>query len=106
MRRNGSGAWVRRDRRETRFRTLRGTAPARHEITKRTTYCSVSQERLGEMGDFATSKTIAEELPGVTPRDIVTIFEFQRTSQKVSDSAVLVGDVPDVVPVVLRHVLR
>ena len=106
VRPNGSGAWVRRDRRGTRYQTLRGAGPDRSEVTARHTICSESRKHVAPvMKDYATTKEVAAELPGEVPRDITTVFEFTRTKARMAESAFRIeSDVP-LIPAIVSKVL-
>ena len=105
LRPDGSGAWVRRDRNCSRYRSLRGAGPQRAEITSRHTICSRTRVPLGEaMLDFSTSKHIGEELPPDIPRDVVSVFEFRRTTQKVAEGAIQVPANEPLLPIILSTV--
>ena len=101
---DGSGAWVRRDRQCSRFRTLRGAGPQPAEITARHTLCSISRQPIAPpMLDYPSTKEIAAELPGECPRDVVTIFEFTRPSNKVSQSVITVQQDAPLVTAILAE---
>ena len=106
VRPDGSGAWVRRDRRGKRYQTLRGTGPDRSEVTARHTICSSSRKHITPvMKDYASSKEIAAELPGEVPRDITTIFEFTRTKARMVESAVRIAPDTPLIPAIVSEVL-
>ena len=106
IRADGSGAWCRRDRRTDRYRVLKGTGPQQQEIVARHTFCCGSREQLGPpMLDFASNSKPSELLPGPTPRDVLSIFVFKRTSQNLIHTAVSVPPKADIVTYVLDHVL-
>ena len=105
LRPDGSGAWVRRDRRCSRHRTLRGAGPQRSEITARHTYCSLTRRTLAPtMLDYPTTKEVAAELPPEVPRDIITIFEFRRSTQRVVDGAITIAQDAPLVSTILSTI--
>ena len=106
VREDGSGSWVRRDRRADRFRQLRGAGPGRHEVTARHTICAKTHVPLGPpMLDYPTNPSLSSELPEPVPRDIVTVFEFRRTTQNVAESATVLPADAAMVPTIIRSVL-
>ena len=106
VRPNGSGAWVRRDRRGTRYQTLRGAGPDRSEVTARHTICSSSRKHISPvMKDYASTKEVAAELPGDLPRDITTVFEFTRTKARMAESAFRIAPDDPLIPAIVSVVL-
>ena len=104
---DGSGAWVRRDRRAKQHQQLRGAGPARHEVVARHTVCSVSRAPLVPvMGDFATSSSVTEPLPGDVPRDVLTIFEFRRSTQRKTESYVSLAQHAPLLPAIIAEVFQ
>ena len=101
-----SGAWVRRDRRADRFQTLRGAGPDAMEVSARHTVCSNSRQELAPPTvEYAYCKEVAAPLPGTVPRDVVTIFTFDRTKKRVAEGATEVPHGAPIVKVVVDSVL-
>ena len=92
---DGSGYWSRLDSSAVRFRPLRPCGPKREEVVKRVTWDTRTGEMVGSpMLDYATSSSLAAELPEPRPRSIRTEFHFLRSS--CIPAAVRPSLVPDV----------
>ena len=104
---DGSGAWVRRDRRADRFQTLRGAGPDAIEITARYTVCSTTRQEIAPpTANYAYCKDVAAQLPGTVPRDVLTIFTFKRTSKRIADGATEVATGTPIIKAIINSVLQ
>ena len=82
---DGSGTWTRVDRRVSRHRSLREVGLRPEEVVSRITFDASTGERLGPvMRDYATAKCKDDWLPEPIPRDVRTVFAFNRTSAQVA----------------------
>ena len=82
------------------------SAPDAPLQTVRHTLCSKAKSPIGRpMYDYPTTKEVAAELPGPTPRDVVTVFEFVRTTQRMAESGISLTPDAELLPQVVARVL-